>query len=100
MTDSVHQPAVPPHKAPGLPARPARWRRGPNPARRGGGDLLDRCAGSPQNKSAGLKSGPASNAMTSAADLDSITSYLPALIVRRLLANSAPIPLPTYEDYP
>jgi class 3 adenylate cyclase len=38
--------------------------------------------------------------MSNPAVLDTIASYLPALIVRRLVANPTPIPLPTAEERP
>ncbi len=38
--------------------------------------------------------------MSNPAVLDTIASYLPALIVRRLVADPTPIPLPTFEDHP
>src|SRR5262249_3484586 len=37
--------------------------------------------------------------MSTPAVLDTIASYLPALIVRRLVADPAPIPLPAAEEY-
>jgi class 3 adenylate cyclase/tetratricopeptide (TPR) repeat protein len=38
--------------------------------------------------------------MSNLAVLDTIASYLPALIVRRLVTNPTPIPLPTVEECP
>src|SRR5215472_9961305 len=38
--------------------------------------------------------------MSSTAVLDTIASYLPALVVRRLVADPTPIPLPACEEQP
>src|SRR5262249_47913109 len=52
-----------------------------------------------QNRGAEHPTGAISPAMSTPAVLDTIASYLPALIVRRLVADPAPIPLPTAEEH-
>src|SRR5207249_3726147 len=73
------------------------------------GPVLDRiCAGGPaarrrrpraRRHPGERRTGVSSPAMSSPAVLDTIASYLPAVIVRRLVADPTPLPLPAHEEH-